>query len=484
MTENRLHTTFLLVFIFAATGTLLSCGWSGDRANEIYLEETYADLRRTDHRDTPKKPPERKTRSEPGQNRLRNRISGRPLTLKDCLLRALHHSRELRIQAEQVYEQELTKRKTIAEILPTVQAHGSFEEDEAEIQFGGSSFRPKNRTEYWFTASQPIIDGEFFPALESAEKTRKISQLRFKKKRNELLFQVASEFYRILQLEADIKSLQTALKSSREFHSVTRARKQAGEASRDEVLLASSRVSNVRTELIQARRDRKNARARLEELLQMNPLPEKLKEDYEPKLQNSGRRHLVKKARSRNEDVQIAMEAIERANAELDRARSRYIPSVDLTYTQWTEIEGGFNEVNDWTLSIDALWTLYDGGGREAEVATQHSRIRQNRLRAKRTRERVSREIREALNEYESLNKSISHLRNRADASAEAARIVADRYSAGSATNLDVLRAQETAEEAERNLKRGQYARKLAALRIHLSAGTMETAKLVQNILK
>ncbi len=477
-----------MVVLTSVLSFAVGCGWSADRPANIYENERLS----VEPAAAPASPEER-TQEGDGWKSSDNGSEGPvdesdnaddTLTLRDCLRRAIERSHRLRIQAERIYDQELRQRKAISTILPTARAHGRYEQDEAEVVVGGSSFRPQSRDEYWFTVKQPILNGEFFPAYRSSKITEKIERLNFDRKRSELLFRVASEFYRILQLEADVRALNTSLEQARQFRQIAESRREAGTVSREDVLSARARLNEVRALLKEARKERRNARSRLAELIDMKGerLPETVSDSYTPERNPGSAQQLKRRARTNNEELLRAKQEIDRAEQDVRRQKAAYLPTVDATFTDWTAIEGGFNERNDWTFTVDAVWTLFDGFGRETDVASAYSSLRRQRLERARVRDRVEREVEEALQEYRALEASLADYRRRAEAARETVEVVRSRYQAGEALNLDVLRAQETAESAERNYQRARYARKLASLRIRLSTGTLENTSLFDSV--
>jgi outer membrane protein TolC len=242
----------------------------------------------------------------------------------------------------------------------------------------------------------------------------------------------------------------------------------------------------VESTLTGRRFDRKQARARLAELLaaDVHDLPETLETDYRVQREEPSVPLLVRQAREQNPDVRIAENRIGRARASKNRERSEYLPDIDATFTHHTDREDAFNRFIDWTVGLRAEWTLFDGGGREARMAKSFSRIREAKLAKKELFDRMHREIREATLAYRSLDRTLNLFRNRMENARQAADVVSGRYQAGAARNLEVLRAEETAEEATRNYQRARLARRLAALRIHFAAGNIQENDMVSRIFR
>ncbi len=459
--------------------TCVSCGMSAKKTDEIRWENRARDF--SSGKEKPVEPQGVKTAFEKQSEKA---LDDEVLTLKEALGLALTRSESLKIQSEEIRKQIASQRKVIASILPKIRGHYSYTEDEREIAFGGETFQPKSREEYWVTVDQPVINAEFFPARKAVKQAKKIEELRLRDQREKLLFNVASQFYRVLQIEADIRALEKSLKSAKEFVNISKSRYRAGAASRDEVLGAKSRLNDVRARLIQSREKRNEIRSGLAELIEIDDLPERLKEGYETVRSETDISELVERALEKREDMKMAEREILRNKSLLRRKQSRYLPTVDLRYTDWTSMVGGFNEINEWTVSVDAQWTVFDGGAREAEIAGAYSGFRQSKLRKKQLEDKIKREVREKVHAYRSLEKSLKFFSAKSDSAGETAQIVKNRYKAGEATNLDVLRAEETAENARRDYERTKLAGRLAFLRIRLASGAFEESEILQRIFK
>lgn len=467
---------WFLVLLFLLGG----CSWSEEEANNIYQEQTFGDLVEEPE------PHDLQKNVRDNRESTKQRIEEQEgLSLSDALFYALDRSKSLRAQAEQIYQQDAREQSVIATLLPTVQATFEHTRDEAEQTVGGETLTPQSRSEYWFTVNQNIFTGEFAPAREAVRQSRKIAKLQLKGEREQLSFNVASAFYRILQAESDLEALQASLESAREFERIVQSRVDAGRASRDELLSARARVSEVQNLISEAEERRNAQRARLSELIGVNhqSLPDRLIDSLDPDRPEGTPSDLVARAIQSREDLAAAERQAEVAEAERNRELSGYYPDVDLTLQQWTHREGGFQAENDWTAVLGIQYTLLDGFGREARIAEAESRIRQNRLEARDLERSIEREVREAVVAFESIQESMDFQESRLEAAEEAHRVATSRFEAGSATHLDVLEAAQTRQEADRDLRRTRLAEKLAALRIYLTTGTLEQSPLFESIL-
>lgn len=398
------------------------------------------------------------------------------LTLSDCFRLALATSERLGLRAERVFDVDMQRREAIASVLPQVALYGRHTKDSNSIALGGgSSFQPSERTSYGVRVRQAVFDPTILPRLSVLEETRQIEALNLRAERDQVLFDVASDFYEILSLEADLVAIAATAASAEESVRVLEARAELGLTREDSVLLARASQAEAEARRIQTAAERDRAKARLRSKLGRQTLPP-LRDTYEVSSQPDALPRLVDRALAQRYDLAAARTAIAEAEAQKDQALSAYLPRVDLVFDHLTESEEGFNRQLDWTLGIDLSWTVFDGGGREARVARAASAIRARQLALRELERSVEVEVEEAALAFRSLDRALFSFQARAQAATAAYQVIETRQTNGDATNLEVLDARRTREDATRNLERARLGRKLAALRIRLAAGDFRRA--------
>ena len=403
--------------------------------------------------------------------------AGEPgIGLADCFRLAIANSEGLRGRAEGVLQADMLEREAIASVLPRVALYGTHVKDDRSIALGGgSSIQPSERTGYGFTVTQSLFEAEVFPRLSIAAETRRIETLLLRNERDQLLFQVATEFYEALGLEADLEAIEATRASAQESLRVLEARRAVGVARADDVLLAQASVAEAEARSIQAAADLERVRARLRNVLGIDRLPP-LQDTYEVIPGPRSIPRLVDMALSQRYDLEAARAEIDRADAEETLTWMAFLPDVTATFTQYLESEEAFSSQLDWTLGVNLEWTLFDGGGRVARAARARSMLRQRQLDLQRLEEQVRLEVEDAALAFRSLDRALFAFAARSRAATAAHDVTEALVAAGSATNLELLVARDTREEAARNLIRTTLGRKLAALRIRLAAGDMRSA--------
>jgi outer membrane protein TolC len=124
-----------------------------------------------------------------------------------------------------------------------------------------------------------------------------------------------------------------------------------------------------------------------------------------------------------------------------------------------------------WDLGVNLRWALFDGGRVRAETAEAVAARRGAEARLRDFDTTVEVEIRQRTADLRSAQASIDAAQAGVRAAAEARRVLAERFSAGVATNTDVLNAQVALLQAELDLTRAQANAQLAAARLDRAVG-------------
>jgi outer membrane protein TolC len=400
------------------------------------------------------------------------------ITLADCFRLALLNSEALLIRGEKILVTWTFEQEAISSLLPEVSLDWKYTNDSDAVKFSGQTITPRDRTETWLSLKQTVFDGRSLAAVPAAREARKIERLRIRDERDRLLFAVASVFYEILGLEHDVKVFDSSLSSAQEFYRVVEARRQSGEASRQEAMSAKSQREQVAALYIQARHDVLIARSNLARLIGLLEVPAKLIDTYTVTTSPEAIPILKEVAFEERSDLEAARAAVALAKAQRLAEYSDYLPLVTAEFKRWLkQQDGAYASQIDWNLSLDMTWTLFDSFGREARQARALSGIRQRELDLSALEKQIRYQVEEAVLSFDSLTRVLGALRSRAEASAAALELAEAEYRANEATNLDVELSRRAWVEAARDLARTELAQKLAALRIQLVIGEFKVSE-------
>lgn len=124
-----------------------------------------------------------------------------------------------------------------------------------------------------------------------------------------------------------------------------------------------------------------------------------------------------------------------------------------------------------WDIGVNVRWSLFDGGRVRAETAEAAANRRAVEARLRDFDAGVQVEVRQRLAEERSARASIEAAVAGVRAATEARRVIAERFSAGVATNTDVLNAETVLLQAELDVTRARANAELAGARLQRALG-------------
>ena len=124
-----------------------------------------------------------------------------------------------------------------------------------------------------------------------------------------------------------------------------------------------------------------------------------------------------------------------------------------------------------WDVSINASWSLWDGGRRAAEAGEAHATARALHARVEDFDRQVTFEVEQRTLQLDSSRAAVTAADDEVRAAAEAERVVGERYRVGVATSTDVLEAQVARLQAELDRTRAIANVRLAEAQLQRAIG-------------
>ncbi len=126
---------------------------------------------------------------------------------------------------------------------------------------------------------------------------------------------------------------------------------------------------------------------------------------------------------------------------------------------------------DSWDVSVNATWTLWDGGRSRAAQAEAAAAVRAAESRLADFDRQVTFEVQQRQLELDSSRAAIAAASDGVRAAAEARRVLSERFRAGVATNTEVLDAQTALLQAELDRTRALAEARLAEARLARAIG-------------
>lgn len=267
--------------------------------------------------------------------------------------------------------------------------------------------------------------------------------------RQELAFEAARAFVRVLQLEAAVRSADAAVAAAESDRDRARARRDVGLVTDADVLAVDVHLADMRQRQIAAGGDLAVARVRLAERVGL-PLAETvIAERPAPRSEPVDPDASVRAAIGAHPQRREAALALQLADTARKTARAALLPTLGL-HANW-DLNGNNlrAQQSSWMIAAELRVNVFRGfadAARIAEAGHAHARAI---AEAERVDRRIEAEVREALAQVAAARAREGAGRAALVQARESQRIIRDRYESGLATVTDVLRASEATLDAE-----------------------------------
>lgn len=398
----------------------------------------------------------------------------KPLTLEEALGLALAMDERIAIQQREVAIATRETGRAWTILSPRVDVSARYERPEEELRRGDQVVLPEESWRATFTARQPVFDGRVLPArrlgvaLESAEAHELVHTVRA------VLFEVTQNFFEALRAAKQVDVSEQTLALAREEVSRARARFEAGEARRTEVLRAEVDEARAFRNLVAARNDYDLIKAELARSLGW-PAHAAFSLHTPDASPGPGRTHvtgLYEMALAQRDDLAAARRRMEAGREQRTVIRREYWPTLDLEYNhRFVDPESFTSRNNFWDVSAVARYELWDGGSRRISRLQQEERIEQARLRVEELERTIEVEVQQAWLAVQTLRENLATLRKEVDLAGENYRTLSEQARVGLATSLDVSTALNALDLAQTELARQEFDLEVAYYRMELVTG-------------
>ncbi len=401
------------------------------------------------------------------------------LNLAYAIAFALDNNFAIRAAKERIRQQEGVLLEVRSAQIPTVSASGGYSALDEEISATGDD----RNWNLGITARQVLYSGGGVTAGVKAQRLAlEAATLQLQAVIDAALLEVRTRFYGVLVSRERIKVQEQSVELLQRQLQDVRNRYEAGTVSNFEVLRAEVALANAQAPLINARN---NYRLAIEELRQslgfttsdganLGKIPDFVGSlDYTPvayELASS-----LATAKSRRPDLLRLRRLEEAAEQNVTLRRSDYHPDLALVGSyDWRKAAGSsrFSDARDgWTIGLQSTWNIFDGRATAGRVVQARSQLAQARLASEEAELDVSVEVRRALSSLQEADELASASKRVVEQAEEAVRLADARYSAGTATQLDVLQARNDLTTARLNQVEAFYRYNIARAAVRRAMG-------------
>ncbi|MBU0554042.1 TolC family protein [Myxococcota bacterium] len=418
------------------------------------------------------------------------------LTLDQATAQALKTSPDLLEVQERVAQAELLIWRAWATLLPRVTLTGQITRNDQEIIFAmpdingiiagltaqAQGLPPPPATaademviqeewgqQYGLTARVPLFSAQSWPLLKGAQRTVELSQLRARHAENELRHAVAGAFLAARTAEESVGVSKVSVEAAQASLRLAEARLKAGVGLKLEALKAEMEVNEAVAAVADAESSVALAHAGLRALLGLEGEIQ-LMGDFKPTPPSADLAGLKATALDQRLDLKALEINTRLASLQETLTKTRFLPTVDLTYNYtWASAAGFGGENSSWRLIFGASWTIFEGSDRFAVLKSEASDTRQATLRYAGLRRQIIKEVEAAWIERDRKLRGAAVAEERAALAEEGRRWATKHFEEGLSHKVDLS-------EAVQALRQAKIAALLAQLQLDLAQLQLQRA--------
>lgn len=402
------------------------------------------------------------------------------LTLEQAVELTVERDERARIADQQLRAAEAQTDRARAFFFPDVTATGSY-----TLRGNPGEFQDRGVLRGGLTLSVTLLDLRGVPLYRTAALQRDAQRLERVETRRVLAFEAADAYLATLGQQAVVEAAENRVTFARESLADSRGRVAAQLTSSNDVTRAELEMATAERELRRAQGDLDASRLALGWLLATEvsgPLaqPDAL---LGAAMSTPGDAAvLVTEAQSRRLDLEASKNRVQAARSFAREPLQRWWPTLDLIGQAGFTSEGVAGERNtDWSVSVNAVWQLWDGGERSAEHSERLAQAEVAELTRQQQARSVALQVRTALSALDRARGTVAQ----ADAAVTAARRNVEEtrtlYKQGLARSLEVSDASSRLFDAEVALARERYGLALAMLDLRAALGLDPTGQEVRS---
>ncbi|MBL9214615.1 MAG: TolC family protein [Opitutaceae bacterium] len=393
---------------------------------------------------------------------------------------ALDNNFAIRQAKERIRQQEGIVLEVRSAQIPNVSAAGGYQRNAEDIGSNG-------RDHAWsvnITARQVLYSGGGVTAgVRAQQQQLDAAVLALQAVINDTLLEVRTLFYTVLVNRERIKVQEQNVELLQRQLQDVKNRFEAGTVSNFEVLRAEVALANAQPALITARNDYRLAIEELRRSLgftntseaSLTRVPDFLGTlEFRPasfELVSA-----LATAREKRPDLQRLEKLEAAAEQGVIASRAGYQPDLSLfgAYDWRMNSTGSSNLSNardGWTIGLQTTWNIFDGRATAGRVAQSRSFLEQTRLARAEAQLIVDVDVRRAISSYQQATELAEASKKVVEQAEEAVRLANARFSAGTATQLDVLTSQVDLTTARLNQLQAYYSYNVAVAAVRKAMG-------------
>jgi len=393
------------------------------------------------------------------------------ITLEQAYRHAMTSHPSIKVLRERVIQARAARYKAWSAVKPTGAFQGTFTHYDTEIEFAGMVFQKQNQFGFNLVAKVPLFVGPAYPGIKVAKKAVKLAELTAEDFRRSFQLQVANAYYLVVSQKEVVRSLEAKVAVDTKHLAAAKARVDAGQSARVEVLRADLVATQDGQKLRVARNNLAAARRQLAILLGLRGSVD-VKRPAEPARPGQPFAAMLGTALRKRHDYKASAVSIDMARSGKLANWLSFAPTLDAQWLfRWTEVAYFTDQKWSWNLVFNLNFPIYDGGTRYANLRDSEAKIREARHKRAALRATIEGQLVRLRKEVASAAAGVLSARKAVKLARVTEGDMEASFMAGAVTQLDVLDATQRHLEAKIGLISTLYKRDMARLALSNALG-------------
>jgi len=388
---------------------------------------------------------------------------GAELNLTDTILLAFKNNKDIQIQEKGIAIASADILEATSVFLPQINLEGAYTHNEKVLSPANIFSGFKNDNLLNLSLSQSVYSGGFNMAnLNQAKLSLDAQKETLRAKKLDVEFDARRLYYGLLLAYETERIAKDALEQAIAHYEDVRRMYEQGTASRFDLLQSGVQVSLLEPEVVRAKNDIESLKADLNKLLSRNiDVPIATKEKLAYTITVIKEDEFLKTAYLERPEIKLKSLGIDIDKWGIQMARSGYRPQVDILAGYSYRSNNLGNMINEshknWNAGISVNIPIFEGFSTKAKVDAAKARFAQAKLSKENLVDQIAVDVRKACLGLKESEAIIRSQKDNVGQAREALRIAEVSYANGVAINLDVLDAQVSLAQIQRNLASGIY---------------------------
>jgi outer membrane protein TolC len=384
------------------------------------------------------------------------------LNLTDTILIAFKNNKDIQIQEKEISVARANILLATSAFLPQVNLGASYTHNDkvlAENIFSG--YRNDNLAN--LTLAESVYNGGAnLASLKQSNLSWEVQRQTLRAKKLDLEFDAKRLYYGLLLAYETLRIAQDALDQAIAHYENVKQMYKHGTASRFDMLQSGVQVSLLEPDVVRAKNEIESLKADLNKLLARQvDFPIETREKLTYDFIEINESEFLKTAYLERPEVKLKTLGVDIDQWGIQMAKSGYRPSVDLLAGYSWRANNLGNLLNEkqsnWNMGLAINIPIFEGFSTKAKVDAARARFAQGLLSKENLNDQIAVEVRKGCLGLKQAQAIIKSQRDNLDEAKEALRISEVSYANGVAINLDVLDAQVSLAQIQRNLVSGIY---------------------------